>query len=236
MLPVSCSQGFSIIWPTDLVFDPTWPILELDRDIIKMIILSKSDEDWTKSVACRVFPRFFYDLTYWPSFWSDMTHIRTWDKHSDIFFLIIGWIMWPVMCSQGLTMIRPTGLVFDPTWPIFKPDRDFIKANILTNFHDDGCIMWPVLCSQDFSIIWPTDLVFDLTWPIFELDRDIGKMIYLSKFDEDWTKIVAGRVFPSFFYDLTYWPSFWSDMTHIQPWLRFHQDKHSDKFSWCLDA
>ena len=45
--PLECSQGFSMIRPTDLVFDPTWPIFELDRDIVKMIILSKSDDDWT---------------------------------------------------------------------------------------------------------------------------------------------------------------------------------------------
>ena len=52
---LKCSQGFSMIWPTDLVFDPTWPIFELDRDIDKMIILSKFDDDWAKTVASRVF-------------------------------------------------------------------------------------------------------------------------------------------------------------------------------------
>ena len=31
-----------------------------------MIILSKFDKDWIKTVASRVFTRFFYDLTYWP--------------------------------------------------------------------------------------------------------------------------------------------------------------------------
>ena len=86
--PLECSQGFSMIWPTDLVFDPTWPIFELDRDIVKMIILSKFDDDWAKTVASRVFTRFFNDLTYWPCFWPDMTYIRTWlrycqDDHSE---------------------------------------------------------------------------------------------------------------------------------------------------------
>ena len=99
-----------------------------------------------------------------------------------------------------------------------------------------GCIMWPVLCSQDFSMIWPTDLLFDLTWPIFKLDLDIVKMIILSKFDKNWTKSVASRVFTRFFYDLAYWPSFWPNMTCIRTWPRFHQCKHSDKFSWQLDA
>ena len=45
--PLECSQGFLKIWPTDLGFDLTWPIFEHDRDIVKMIILSKFDEDWT---------------------------------------------------------------------------------------------------------------------------------------------------------------------------------------------
>ena len=30
------------------------------------------------------------------------------------------------------------------------------------------------------------------------------------------------------------WPSFWSDMTHIQSGLRYHQDKHSGIGSWRL--
>ena len=47
-----------------------------------MIIRSKFDEDWTKTVASRVFTRFFYDLAYWPSFWPQMTHIRTWLRFS----------------------------------------------------------------------------------------------------------------------------------------------------------
>ena len=81
MWPVLCSQDFSMIWPTDLLFDLTWPIFKLDLDIVKMIILSKFDKNWTKSVASRVFTRFFFDLAYWPSFWPDMTHIRTWPRY-----------------------------------------------------------------------------------------------------------------------------------------------------------
>ena len=46
---------------------------------------------------------------------------------------------------------------------------------------------WPLECSQSFSLIWPTDLGFDPTWP-------------------------------------------------FRTWPRFRQDKHSDKFSWWLDA
>ena len=158
-----------------------------------MIILSKFDEDWTKTVASRVFTWFFYDLAYWPRF------LTRHDPYSNL-----------TQISSRQTF-----------WQIF----------MMT-----GCIMWPVLCSQGFPMIWPTNLVFDPTWPILELDRDIVYMIILSKFDEDWTKTLASRVFTRFFYDLAYWPSFRHDMTHIRTWPRFHQDKHSDKFSWWLDA
>ena len=188
--PLECSQGFSMIWPTDLVFDPASPIFELDWDIVKMIILSKFDEDKTKTMASRVFTRFFNDLTYWPCFWPDMTHIRTWprycqDDHSEQ-------VWWRLDQKCGLQ------------------------------------------CSQGFSMMWPTDLVFDPTSPIFELNWDIVKMIILSKFDEDWTKTMASRVFTRFFYDLTYWPCFWPDMTHIWTWPRYCQDDHSEQVWWWL--
>ena len=88
MWPLLCSQGFQIIWPSDLVFDPTWPRFELDLDFIETNILTKFHEDWVKNVASIVFTRFSNNLTQWPSFWADVTQIRTWprfhrDKHSD---------------------------------------------------------------------------------------------------------------------------------------------------------
>ena len=52
--PLECSQGFSMIWPTDLVFDRTSPIFETEWDIVKMIILSKFDDNQTKAVVSRV--------------------------------------------------------------------------------------------------------------------------------------------------------------------------------------
>ena len=54
---LECSQGFSMIWPTGLVKTQLDPYL----------ILTKFDEDWTKTVASGVFTRFNYDLTDWPS-------------------------------------------------------------------------------------------------------------------------------------------------------------------------
>ena len=54
MCPLECKQDFTIIWPSDLVFDLTPPIIELVRDIIKTIILSKFEKDWVKIVAAKI--------------------------------------------------------------------------------------------------------------------------------------------------------------------------------------
>ena len=57
------TQGFSKIWPSELVFDPTWPSFELDLDIMIIIILTKFQELMIKTVPSRVY-RFFlrFDL------------------------------------------------------------------------------------------------------------------------------------------------------------------------------
>ena len=110
LLSPECSQDFSMIWPTDLVFDLAWPIFELDWNTVKMIILSKFDEDWTWTLISKVFTKFFFDLIYWPSFWPDMIHIRSWPS-----FMKIGPKLWPLECSKGFSMIWSADLVFDQT-------------------------------------------------------------------------------------------------------------------------
>ena len=66
-----------MIWTSDLVFDPTWPIFKLVRDFIKANSLTKSHEYQTENVAPKVYTRFFQDLTWWPSFWPNVTHFQT---------------------------------------------------------------------------------------------------------------------------------------------------------------
>ena len=46
-----CLQGFSMICPTAIVSDPKWSKLETDQDIIKIHILSNSEEGWSKNLA-----------------------------------------------------------------------------------------------------------------------------------------------------------------------------------------
>ena len=59
--PVEGEQCFKEIWPSDLVFNPTWP--KLEQDIIKSNILAEFNEDWSKTVASRVQTIFKWNLT-----------------------------------------------------------------------------------------------------------------------------------------------------------------------------
>ena len=195
--PLECLQGLSdlnfwpIFWP-DMTHIQTW-------DIVKMIILCKFDKDWTKTVASRVFSM---------CFWFDLLtlFLTQHDPYSNLTEILSSWLfwaslmmivpkLWPLEFSQGFSMIWPTDLVFDPTWPIFDLFRDIVKMIILRKLDEDGTKT--VECSQGFSMIWSTDLVFDPGRPIFEPERDIMKMIILSKFDDEWLKTVASRVFTS---------------------------------------
>ena len=151
-----------------------------------MIIGSRFDEDWTKTVVSRVFTRFFYDLAYWPSFltrydpYSNLTKILSiWSLGARL--MKIGRKLWPLECSQGFSMIWPTDLVFDPTWLIFELYPNFIKPKHSDKFFMTiGCIMWPVLCSQGFfyhSTYWPSfwpDMTYILAWPRYCLDDHFG--------------------------------------------------------------
>ena len=60
--PLEGEQGLKEIWPSDLVFDPTWPIFKFDQDIIKRNILVKTYEDFSKTVASRGWTRFWTNL------------------------------------------------------------------------------------------------------------------------------------------------------------------------------
>ena len=54
LCPLECTQGFSEIWPSDLVLDQTWPSFEFDLDIMIINILTKFHELWIKTVLSPV--------------------------------------------------------------------------------------------------------------------------------------------------------------------------------------
>ena len=76
---LECTQGFSKIWPSDLVFDPTWPNFELDLDIMISNIMIKFHELKSKLCPLECTQGFFKiwpsDLVFdptWPSFKLDL--------------------------------------------------------------------------------------------------------------------------------------------------------------------
>ena len=127
-------KEFSKIWPSDLVFDLTWPIFKLGLDIFKTNIQTKFYQNWVTNVAARVLTRISFDLTWWPRFWPDMTQIRTWPKYLNKFHQI-GLEMLPQVCKPEFLNIWPSDLVFDPTWPTLELGLDIVKTNSLTMFH-----------------------------------------------------------------------------------------------------
>ena len=79
--PLECTQGFSKIWPGDLVFDPIWGSFKLDLDVLMINILTKF-----------IWGSFKLDLdvlminiltTKRPSFGPDMTQFQTWPRYYD---------------------------------------------------------------------------------------------------------------------------------------------------------
>ena len=143
MWPLQCKQDFTKIWPSDLLFDPIPPMIELDSDIIKTNILSKFDEDWTKTVASGVFTRFVYYLTYCPCFWSKMTHI--WSRLRYIKTNILSKLDedWTKTVASGVF----TRYFYDLTyWPSFWPNMTHTR-------------IWPRYCQDDHSeqVWWRLD-------------------------------------------------------------------------------
>ena len=67
MKPLLCTQSFSVIWPSDLVFEPL-PVSDLVLDIIHRNIWMKFQKYSMENEAYSVCTRFFLHYTYWPSF------------------------------------------------------------------------------------------------------------------------------------------------------------------------
>ena len=55
MWPLQRTQGFSHIWPSDQVLDPTYPFFELVWDFIMINILTKFHDNRTENVASRAY-------------------------------------------------------------------------------------------------------------------------------------------------------------------------------------
>ena len=115
--------------------------------------------------------------------------------------------IWSLEHTQGFSKVWPSDLVFDPTWPIFQVVRDFMKTNILTNFHDNRTENVASRVNTWFSKRFYQ--VFDPKWPIFNHNQDFINIYIPTKFHDNRTENVASRAYTRFFQDLNLWPSFW---------------------------
>ena len=121
------TQVFSQISPSDLVFDPTWPIFKLVWDFIKTNIPIKFHDHRTEKVtSTEISSR----QTFWPS------------------FKIIGLKMWPLERTQGFSKIWPSDLVFDPTWPFSNLSEISSRQTFWLIFMIIGLKMWPLERTQ----------------------------------------------------------------------------------------
>ena len=135
MWPLEHQQGFPLIWPGDLVFDPKWPSFKLELEIIKTNILSNIYDDYLKNVTSGVLTKFSADLAWWSSFWPHVTSyeldleiIKTnilSKIHDDCFKNVTARVLtkfsavlagWPSFWSQ-VTQFR--------TWPRTHQDKHF---------------------------------------------------------------------------------------------------------------
>ena len=80
LCPLEGTEGFSKIWPSNLVFDLTWQNFKPDLDIMMINNLTKFHELWIRIVPFRVYTSFFSkilpnDLVFdptWPSLELDL--------------------------------------------------------------------------------------------------------------------------------------------------------------------
>ena len=162
-------MAFFKIWTGNIVFHPMWPSFISDKEFMKINILTQFHEDWIKTVPSREFTWVFYNLILWPSFWSDMTQFLSWprfnwDKYSDS-FMKIAIELCSLKCTHGFSKILSGDLAFDPMWPSFISDIEFVEINILTQFQEDWI---KTVSSREFTwFILDLTLCpsFWLTWP-----------------------------------------------------------------------
>jgi len=142
MWPLVCKQDSYMIWPSDLSFDPTQPMIHLEWDIIKTNILSKFEEDWVKMLPQESRQEY---SKIWPSdlfFLSDPTNDRTWpsyhpEKHSGHVWGRLDKKCAPKSVKKYFSKNGPSDLHSNPTQLMIHLDRDIIMTNILNKFEED---------------------------------------------------------------------------------------------------
>ncbi|KAH3863234.1 hypothetical protein DPMN_026214 [Dreissena polymorpha] len=175
--------------PSSHVIQLTRTIFELNSRIKETNVLTKFHENWAKNVTSRVFTCF---------------HFINIEKNAPPTGGHVFSPIWTIfkLCLQGKLPPPTGGHVFQRTETTFELNQHIIKANILTNFHENWAknVTSRVFTCFHYIHIEKNALptsghVFSLIWTIFEVVRDISKTNVLTNFHDDWAKIVTSRVF-----------------------------------------
>ena len=123
--------GISLIWPSDLVYDPKWPKFKLVWDFINTNYRTNFQVNHARNVASTEPTRYFFNLTWWPSLWPQLTQTQTHPTvHQDTNFLTNFQVNW---ARNFLTQV---------TWIWTRPRRHTFWSNFRSIEHTRGP-WWP---------------------------------------------------------------------------------------------
>ena len=105
MWPLEHTQGFSKIWPSELVFDPTWTPFEIVQEFIKKNIMTRLHDHQTENLAA---------IEYTRQKVGDRQ--RTMDRHSTITIahyehFVLRWAK-----NNMFTLYQTTKFFTNPNW------------------------------------------------------------------------------------------------------------------------
>ena len=114
--------------------------------------------------------------------------------------------------------------------------RLLVIPNLQVKFEDYRSRHCWVITRKLWSTEGPTDMCKAMIPLFFEggiISINIFQTIILTKSQYAQIRNVDFRVLKIFSFNLTLWPRFWHNSTHIQTCSRYYEDKHSDKISIC---
>ena len=135
MWPLKCTQSFSKIWTSEIVFDQTWPMLGLVRDFIKTSILTKFNDYHTENVATRAY---IFFSRIWP---SDLVFDQTWP---------ISELIWNFNKTNILTKFHD----YQTMWPLERTQGKKLTPHDGLRTTDDRHSSITIAHSEHFVLRW----------------------------------------------------------------------------------
>lgn len=125
--------------------------------------------------------------------------------------------------KKGFQLDKPSYLGFKPILTKLKLIPKFFITKYLKIFQDDWAKNVTSECLKGW-LIWVSEL--HPIWPNFQTHAQTISPSFTK--DKSVTSIEFKRVFT----DLSWWPTFWANVTHFQMHARNFLRKHSEQVSW----